>query len=141
MPEQNDSFECTIVDPKAQEHFRAKVVIAKKQPVRTSRHDDKRIELAHLYIYALFDTWKGAAVSFTPGPDGTVQASNEDENYARRNDRPKDHSHFVVFDLTGKGKYIRRNRYGTDEEVRPCSTWDLGAEFGDKVSRVLERFM
>ena len=39
-----------------------------------------------------------------------MTSSRVDENYARRNDRPKDHSHFVVFDVIGKGKYVRRNR-------------------------------
>jgi len=93
VPERNVSFECMIIDAQANEQFRAKAIFVKKQPVSTSKRDDKRIELAHIYIYALSDTWKGGGVSFTPSQDGGVHSSSSDENYARRNDRPKDHSH------------------------------------------------
>ena len=121
MPLQNESFECFIVDTRAKERFRARCEVVKKQPIAASRHE-RRIELAHIYIYALADTWKGAGVSFEKTKGGGVSSLPSDENYARKNDRPKDHSHFIVFDLHGNGKYVRRNRFGTDLEVRICST-------------------
>ena len=101
-----------------------------------TRRRRKRFE-RHLYIYSLSDTWKGAGVSFTVGKDGAIASSKSDEKYARRDDRPKDHSHFVVFNFTGDGKYIRRNRFGTDVEVRQCSIWALGPEFAAKVMKSL----
>ena len=63
MAEQRELFECRILDAQAKERFRAKAVFVKKHPVALSKHDMKQLELAHIYISALSDTWKGASVS------------------------------------------------------------------------------
>ena len=136
MAEQSTTFECEIVDAPAGERFLARATLTKKFPIGASRIDKGRIELAHIYITSLADRWKGAGATIT-GDEGGLRITPHDEVYAVRNDRSKDHSHFVLFDLTGHGKYIRRNKYGNDVEVRICSTWDLGVAFGSKVAEAL----
>ncbi|MCM3877694.1 MAG: hypothetical protein NEA02_14910 [Thermoanaerobaculia bacterium] len=50
------------------------------------------------------------------------------------------HNHFVLYDSTGRGLYIVRDRY--DREIRrvECSTWDLGQSFALQVLEHLKQF-
>ena len=141
MAAQQKRFECYIVDKRAEEHFRAAVLVVKKSPIAASAIDTRRIELAHVYITALADRWKGATATFSQDSSARITKSESDSSYAVKDGRSKDHSHFVLFDASGSGKYIRRNRFGTDEEVRFCSMWDLGPEFGNKLAETLAEFM
>jgi hypothetical protein len=141
MQDQQRTFECDIDDRTAREHFHAAVTVVIKHPIAASTLDDGQRELAHIYITSLADRWKGSSATFTESPSGGLQKSTSDEQYAVRGGRSKDHSHFVVFNVTGTGKYIRRNRFGTDVEKRMCSTWDLGATFGSKVAEALRELM
>ena len=47
------------------------------------------------------------------------------------------HGHFILFNMTGDGKYVRRDRFGKDRERRFCSTWSLGNAFGRQVDALL----
>jgi hypothetical protein len=51
------------------------------------------------------------------------------------------HGHFVLFNMNGDGKYIRRDRLGKDLERRFCSTWSLGHAFGRQVHALLCELM
>lgn len=49
----------------------------------------------------------------------------------------KVHHHFVLFDFTGCGVYIVRDRYGKRDDRRQCSIWDLGHSFAIQVMDAL----
>jgi hypothetical protein len=49
------------------------------------------------------------------------------------------HSHFILFDLNGNGKYVRRNRFKKDLEKRACSIWSLGNDFGNGVADAMRQ--
>ena len=50
------------------------------------------------------------------------------------------HNHFVLYDSTGRGLYIVRDRFGFEVRRTECSTWDLGHSFALQVLNHLKGF-
>ncbi|MGB7760017.1 MAG: hypothetical protein WBL61_09320 [Bryobacteraceae bacterium] len=108
MPANEREFSCVIEDHILHERFSANVKVKKRIPVRRSLQKG-RIDLADVFIWP---------VSGQP----TVKV----------------HHHFVVYDLTGQGLYIVRDRKDKDEHKLPCTIWDLGQSFGRQVTAALK---
>jgi hypothetical protein len=47
------------------------------------------------------------------------------------------HSHFVIYDFTGRGLYIVRDARNRDEYRLQCTVWDLGSNFATQVMTAL----
>jgi len=110
--------------------------MVKTQPIEVSTIDGGQIELAHIFIRSVADQFKVFGVTFTEDESGDL-ASDRHDQYGKL----KEHSHFVLYDHQGNGKYIRRDRYGKTVEIRVCTVWDLGFEFANKVSDGLGELM
>lgn len=131
MAEVQRVFTCVIVDTKAGETFSARVTLVKKGVVRRSRYDDATIALADIYIQDVAGLL-----------DRSVTIDEDVRRQIRITGTSKDvHAHFILFRMTGEGKYVRRDRYGKDLEKRLCSTWSLGDAFGRQVDALLRELM
>ena len=116
---QNDDFTCIIEDfaddggpQRPRRRFSAKVTVAKRFPIRRALQREK-IELANVYIQPV-----------------SAQLSRHETS----------HDHFVVYDATGRGLYIRRDQYSGMLDTRECSIWDLGQAFATRVMTALKDF-
>ena len=124
--QQPHSFYCRIIDAVANETFDARVEVVKRRVIRMSRYE-RQLELAHIFIEELagrLDRW----ITITEDDDGELNVEGTHKHV---------HGHFVLFDMDGNGKYLRRDRYGKTLEKRPCATWSLGESFGLSVQRSL----
>ena len=110
-------FTCVIKDLYHDDLFSACITIKKKSKLRATwheRHDGAsdspkdRVELSDILI--------------TPvsGQVGKV------------------HHHFVLYNLEGDGVYMLRDQNGNEVDRRPCSIWDLGPAFANKVMGILK---
>ena len=127
MPEVQRVFTCRIVDTQADETFSARVTFVKKSTIRRNRYDEGKIALADIYIQdvcGLLD--RSVSINVDINREVVITGTCRDI-----------HGHFVLFDATGNGKYIRRDRLGNDREKRFCSTWSLGDSFGRQVDALL----
>ena len=127
MPETERVFTCQILDQRADETFSARATFVKKTVIRKNRYDEGKIALADIYLQdvsGLLDR----SVTIKEGIDREIVITGTCKDV---------HGHFVLFDMTGNGKYIRRNRLGKDLEKRLCSTWSLGDAFGRRVEALL----
>ena len=130
---QEHSFSCVIHDKLLNDRFSAEVTVRKLRPVRRSRGDGTRIELAdafikpisgqHLY-YENKETWDRKAPIF---------------NVPTR-EKKGSHNHFVLFDFYGNGLYIVRNPTRREVHRRDCSAWDLGQPFAEGLMKALREF-
>jgi hypothetical protein len=115
---QEKKFTCAINDPYLNDFYSAEVRINKKQPVQAAENDG-RIALAHIYIFPISNQLRDIHFPYDPMRSA--------------------HNHFILYDLTGNGKYIVRNRYSFREDVRSqCSIWDLGIPFARQVMAALQ---
>jgi hypothetical protein len=134
-PETDQKFEftCVVDDRHANEHFDAKCIFEKKFPITRSRKD-KRIALAHIYIIAVSDQeWNDLTDLRFITNKAIADAWGKKPTY-------KAHGHFILFNIDGDGKYIRRDRRSNEMEPRLCSTQDLGPSFDAHVARILVDF-
>ena len=124
--EQPNVFYCRITDAVADETFDARVEVVKRPVIRMSRYE-RRPELADIFIEELvgrLDRW----ITITERNDRELRIKGTHKHV---------HGHFVLFDMDGKGKYMRRDRYGNTLEKRLCETWSLGESFGRSIQRTL----
>jgi hypothetical protein len=129
---QEYSFTCFIDDRVLNDQFGATVKVIKRQPLRTSP-DGSGIELADVFItpvsgqhayYESKTTWARTPATFD----------------VPTREKSGSHNHFVVSDISGRGIYIVRDRMRREVHRRPCSLWDLGANFAAGVMRALRDF-
>jgi hypothetical protein len=132
MPRDEQTFFCVIKDRALNEAFIARVKFAKKSPIKASIIDKGQVELADIYIWPLVERVKAWGPSLTEDDEGNLVA-----DIAYRDT----HSHFVLYDLSGQGKYIRRDNENRVLERRLCSVWDLGNPFGRNVSQLMTQMM
>jgi hypothetical protein len=100
-------FTCVINDRFLHERFSANVIVRKMLPIRKSLQSNL-IDLADVFI---------TPISGQP--------------------TFKVHHHFVIYDMTGHGLYIVRDRNNEDEHRIPCTIWDLGNSFAIQVMKAL----
>jgi hypothetical protein len=125
-------FTCFIVDTVSNESFSARARFVKKTPIRKNEYDPgKLIALADIYIQdvsGLLDR----SVTITQEVNDAIEIRGTSKDI---------HGHFVLFNMNGEGKYMRRDRLGKDLEKRFCSTWSLGYAFGREVQAILRELM
>jgi hypothetical protein len=132
MPRQQRPFTCMIHDKVTDERFSARVLVSKKFPIESSTIDAGKVELADIFIWPLVEQKKAWGPTILSDNAGGILTSIEYRDT---------HSHFILYDLSGSGKYIRRDDEGRDLEKRICSIWDLGNPFGSRVTRLLTALM
>jgi hypothetical protein len=132
MPRQQRAFTCVINDKVTDERFAARVLVSKKFPIEASTIDTGKVELADILVWPLVERKKAWGPTIESDNAGGIVTSIEYRDT---------HSHFVLYDLAGSGKYIRRDNEGRDLEKRLCSIWDLGNPFGSRVTQLLTELM
>jgi hypothetical protein len=135
QPETKQKFEffCVINDHRANERFDAKCILEKTFPITRSRND-KRIALAHVYVYSVADQeWTDRTDLRHITKKSVADAWGAGPSY-------KAHSHFILFDLDGNGRYVRRDRKGNTIDNQLYSIQELGTSFYEHVSRILRDF-
>jgi hypothetical protein len=125
-------FTCFVADIQANESFSARATFVKKTPIRRNKYDPgKIIALADIYLQdvsGILDRW----VTITRDIHHQINITGTSTDV---------HGHFILFNMNGDGKYIRRDRLGKDLEKRFCSTWSLGYAFGRQVEALLRELM
>jgi hypothetical protein len=132
MPRNERTFTCVIKDIQRDETFAARVKVAKKVPIEASTIDRGKVELADIYIWPVVERIKAWGPSITEDEEGKLVTAIEYRDT---------HSHFVLYDLSGQGKYIRRDNENRVLERRLCSVWDLGHPFGSNVATLMTFMM
>jgi hypothetical protein len=131
MSETERVFTCVVVDTQAHETFSARATFVKKTVVRRNMYDQGTIALADIYIQDVSGLL-GRSVTITEDIHREINIAGTSKDV---------HGHFILFNMTGDGKYIRRDRFGKDLERRFCSTWSLGNAFGRQVHALLCELM
>ena len=136
MPDKTVTFGCMIDESTTGERYTALVTMRKPGVVSKPRHtDNARIELAHAYIEPVSGQLiTGFRVATDVHQDGRRIGSIGVAEHASV------HHHFVLYDVSGRGKYIVRNAFDQTVRTRECSTWDLGSGFATRVTQALTYF-
>jgi|ERR1041384_1660542 hypothetical protein len=113
---QKIQFTCVIEHTHLHDFFSATVIVTKKKIIELAEEKD-RIALAHCFITPVSDHLRAQYFPFSP----IRQA----------------HNHFILYDFTGRGKYIVRNRYDFTIERLDISIWDLGCSFAIQTMKAL----
>ena len=117
---QNVAFNCVIDDRHLGDRFSAIVNVTKKSAIEFAQQEG-RIALAHIFVTPISDQLRHPHFPFETVRDA--------------------HNHFILYDITGRGRYIVRNRYDYTVSRRDCSIWDLGQAFALKVMEALRELI